>query len=105
MSEWGFITNHGTVLTLVSRQPRLTARQIASHLGITERSVQRIISDLATKGYLRRTREGRSNHYEVDETLSLPESILTDVAVGDLLNVLRSSIKMPGEVRPESPVG
>jgi DNA-binding transcriptional ArsR family regulator len=90
MSTWSFITNHGAVLSLVSRYNQITAREIAAQLGITERSVLRIISDLEAEGYLERTRDGRVNYYEVNHELPLRRPELRDTAVGELLNLLRS---------------
>ena len=52
MSEWSFLTNHGMVLGLVPKQPRITGLQISQQIGITERAVRSIISDLDTAGYI-----------------------------------------------------
>ena len=90
MASWSFITNHGAVLNLVSKYGQITTREIASQLGITERSVLRIISDLEAEGYLERTRDGRVNYYEVNHDLPLRRRELRDTAVGDLLDLLRT---------------
>lgn len=90
MATWSFITNNGVVLALVSHTPKVTVREIALRLGITERAVLRIIADLDRAGYLTRHREGRGNRYEVNKTLPLPELGLGDVVVGDLLKVLKA---------------
>jgi hypothetical protein len=37
MPEWRFLTNHGLVLSYISRHPRITARDLADAIGITER--------------------------------------------------------------------
>ena len=88
MPSWTFITSHGAVLAYIARHGQITAREIASVLGITERSVHRIISDLEAEGYLSRARVGRVNHYEVNYQLPLTRFERWDIAVGDLLNVL-----------------
>ena len=88
MPVWTFITNHGAVLALAAQHGQITAREIAQELGITERSVHRIISDLESGGYLERKREGRLNWYEVDHALPLRRKAQVDTAVGDLLKVL-----------------
>jgi DNA-binding Lrp family transcriptional regulator len=90
MPSWSFLANHGAVLILVANQPQITAVQIGAHLGITERPVRRIISELEAAGYLRRRREGRVNRYDVYPSLPLPGPVFRNIAVGDLLNVLRS---------------
>ena len=88
MPTWTFITNHGAVLSLVASNPRITAREIASRLGITEWSVFRVISDLEAGGYLTRYKEGRTNFYEVDHNLPLRRPDVRDVAVGEMLKLL-----------------
>lgn len=102
MSTWSFVTNHGGVLILVAKHPQITAREIAAHLGITERSVLRIISDLEAEGYLKRTRDGRVNSYEVNPDLPLRRPELREVMVGELLNALAFHT-LDEEVAPESP--
>jgi len=91
MSSWTFITNHGAVLALVGQHERITAREIAGKLGITERSVLRIIKDLEAEGYVRRWREGRANHYQVNLEAPLRRHERRDVVVGELLKVLGDS--------------
>jgi CTP-dependent riboflavin kinase len=88
MTTWNFITNYGSVLTLVAKYPQITARQMASQIGVTERTVLRIIADLEEEGYLRRSRNGRGNYYEVDWDLPIRGSEMQDIPVGELLNVL-----------------
>lgn len=88
MSDWTFITNHGAVLALIGQNREITAREIAAQLGITERSVRRIIDDLEIGGYIRKKKEGRTNRYEVDLHLPLRQKTQRDVVVGDLLKVL-----------------
>ncbi len=86
--SWTFITNHGAVLALIAQHGQITARQIGLNLGITERSVHRIISELETEGYLQRTRSGRVNQYEINTEVSLRRAEMRHRAVGDLLKVL-----------------
>ena len=97
MPEWDFITNHGGVLVAVFRQPRITAREISHQLGITERAVLKIVADLDEAGYITRSREGRTNTYKVNQDRPLPGPILKDIAVGDLLNILK-----PGSAETET---
>lgn len=88
MPTWTFITNHGAVLISISRHGMITTREIASELGITERSVIRIIKDLETDGYISKQRVGRSNQYQVNHDATLRKETLRDIAVGDLLRAL-----------------
>lgn len=50
MATWTFLTNHAQVLLCIARNHRITAREIASSVGITERAVQRILTDLEQAG-------------------------------------------------------
>jgi hypothetical protein len=85
MSNWRFVTNHLGVLIQVAKHPQITMREIAAHLGTTERSVFQIICDLETGGYLTRVRDGRVNYYTVNADLLLSHPELQDVLVGGLL--------------------
>jgi len=62
---WTFLTNHAHVLLVVRRDPHARLREIADAVGITERAVQLILGDLEGGGYVRRTRVGRRNSYQV----------------------------------------
>ena len=63
---WTFITNHGLVLSYIFQNASHTAREIATHVGVTERTTDKIISDLEAAGYLERTKSVRRNLYSVD---------------------------------------
>lgn len=88
MPEWAFLTNHALVLSYIARHPRITARDLASAVGITERSIRKIIADLLAAGYISKRREGRRNRYRVNPTLSLRHPSHGETAVGDLLRAL-----------------
>ena len=96
MSTWTFVTNHGSVLALVAEHGEITAWDIAVRLGITERSVRRIIDDLEKESYIRKRRIGRSNRYTVRRDQPLRQPGQRDTVVGELLNVL-----MPSETDDE----
>ena len=89
MKEWAFVTNHGLVLSYVAEHHRITSREIASALGITERRVQRIIADLEQAGYIAKTRSGRHNTYVVNPDLPLRHPTQRDRAVKELLAMLK----------------
>jgi hypothetical protein len=100
MSNWRFVTNHWNVLIQVAKRPRITMREIAAHLGITERAVFRIICDLETEGYLTRVRDGRVNHYTVNPDLPLSSPELQGVLMGGLLLHLFQPPPDAGEGQP-----
>ena len=65
-------------------------RDVADLVGITERAVQRIVNELSEAGYLRVTKEGRRNIYEVHLELPLRHPIEAHRSVGELLGLLKT---------------
>ena len=96
-SNWTFITNHGLVLAYIFHNPSHTAREISSHVGITERTAHKMISDLEDAGYINRRKSGRRNLYGVDPELPLRHHTKKDILVSNLLAALTSepSVKAP----------
>lgn len=90
-SRWTFITNHGLVLNYIFHNPRSTAREIANHIGVTERTTHKIISDLELAGYIERRKSGRRNLYTVDPSRRLRHHTKQDVLVGELLEALNTT--------------
>ncbi|HEU65931.1 MAG TPA: MarR family transcriptional regulator [Chloroflexi bacterium] len=88
MPGWKFVTNHALVLCQIAQQPRITIREISLTLGITEKAIHKIITDLEAEGYVTKKREGRRLRYRVNPDLCLRDEMLQDKAVGDLLEVL-----------------
>lgn len=86
--RWTFLTNHAHVLLYLYRNEHQRLRDIAIAVGITERMVQRIISELVEVGYLKILKEGRRNRYVVNTRLRLRHPLETHHAVGDLIRAL-----------------
>ena len=86
--RWAFITNHGLVLSYIFHNQRSTAREIANHIGVTERTTHKIISDLEMTGYIERRKNGRWNEYRVDPELPLRHHTKQDILVSELLDAL-----------------
>lgn len=87
-ASWTFLTNHSHVLLCLSAEPELSLRAVALKVGITERSVQRIVGELETAGYLTRSREGRRNRYVITGTLPLRHPLERHTRVGDLIALI-----------------
>ena len=66
LPEWTFLSNHGHILVHLHKSPESRVRDIATAVGITERSALSILSDLEESGYINVTRIGRRNHYRVN---------------------------------------
>ncbi|MER7842543.1 helix-turn-helix domain-containing protein [Kitasatospora sp. NPDC096077] len=86
--QWTFLTNHARVLVQIARDPGIRVRDIATRCLLTERAVQRMISDLEQAGYLTHERRGRTNHYSVIAAKQLRHPADAGPTVAELLAVL-----------------
>lgn len=93
---WTYLSNHAHTILLLWREPDLRVRDIASLIGITERAVIRIIGELEAAGVIRRRREGRRNHYEIDGDSPLRHPLEKHVKLAELLELLKGP---PGGVQ------
>jgi DNA-binding MarR family transcriptional regulator len=91
MAQWTFLSNHAQVLLCVAHDPSSRLRDIGERVGITERAAHRIVDELVQAGYLTRERRGRRSHYTVVEHLSLPDPLVREQRVADLLRLLAPS--------------
>lgn len=87
-SVWTFLSNYAHVLVCIARDPDSTLREIASQVGVTERAVHRIITELEAAGALTREREGRRNHYSINFSTPMRHPLEDDKTIGDLLSAL-----------------
>lgn len=86
--SWTFLTNHAHVLVCIAQNPDMRGREIAQEVGISERAVQGIISDLVEAGYVVRQRTGRRNHYTINADGTLRHPLEDEHTVGELLAML-----------------
>ena len=86
--EWRFVTNHAHVLETLATAPTLRLRDVASIVGVTERTAAHIVDDLERAGYLTKIRDGRRNRYEVHAELPLRHPQHRHRTVGDLIRFL-----------------
>ncbi|MFC1910737.1 winged helix-turn-helix domain-containing protein [Chloroflexota bacterium] len=89
MSEWTFITSHAIVLSIVSKQPLITARELAIKVDATERAIRRIIADLYDEGYINKKRIGRRVRYRINPAMTLRHPSHHHIAITDFLKALR----------------
>jgi DNA-binding MarR family transcriptional regulator len=88
--EWRFVTNHAHVLECIASNPAARLRDIAATVGITERTVAAIVSDLEEAGYLTKTKVGRNNRYEIHDELPLRHPRHRHHTVGELIRFLEA---------------
>jgi predicted ArsR family transcriptional regulator len=99
MPGWKFLTNHALVLCLIAQQPRITAREIAANVGITEKATRNIINDLEADEYITKKREGRRIRYTVDPDMPRRSETQQNKAIGDLLETLGWKRRTPAKKR------
>ena len=87
-SGWTFLSNHTHVLVCVAKEGAIKVRDIAVHVGITERAVMRILSELEAAGVVVREREGRRNRYQIDPNVALRHPLEQHCTIGDILRLL-----------------
>ena len=85
---WTFLSNHAHVLVCLARDPDARLRDVAEQVGITERAVFKIVTELEKGGVITRTREGRRNHYEIDTRVTLRHPVEAERSVGSLLGMV-----------------
>lgn len=84
---WTFLTNHGHVLLSLARDPQLRLRDLADQVGITERSAQKIVTELEAAGYVTKTKIGRRNVYQLDPGAHFRHPLEADHLIGELLSI------------------
>ncbi|MDX2542753.1 helix-turn-helix transcriptional regulator [Streptomyces sp. WI04-05B] len=98
---WTFLTNHSRVLAAIAENPTVRIRDIAARCRLTERAVQKIVSDLETAGYLTHTRQGRSNAYRIETGTILRHPAEEGLSVAELLSLLARHDAEHGDSRHE----
>ena len=88
MASWSFLTNHARTLLCIAHDPGIRLRDIATLVGITERSTHDIVTDLVDAGYVVKDKEGRRNRYRIQEHLPLHDPITQERTIGELLDLL-----------------
>ena len=87
-TTWTFLTNHAQVLLCLAETPDIRLRDVAERVGVTERAIQRIVGDLVEAGYVKSSRVGRRNVYEVDRGHAMRHEAQAGYEVGTLLEAL-----------------
>ena len=88
VTGWTFLTNHGHVLVSLAADPDARLRDVATHVGITERAVQQIVRELETSGYVVKDRVGRRNHYTVVRTGRFRHPLESGTSVGEFIDLV-----------------
>lgn len=87
-ASWTFLTNHAHVLLCLAGDDSLRVRDLALRVGITERAVLKILSELEMGGVLKRERDGRRNRYRIRTNSALRHELEAHCTVGDLIGLV-----------------
>ncbi len=91
MTGWSFLTNHARALLCIARDPGIRLKDIATAVGLTERSAFAIVDDLVDAGYIVKERDGRRNRYEIQPQLPILGVEHEERTIGELLQLLVDS--------------
>ncbi len=86
--HWTFLSTHAQVAVCIARDPGIRLRDVAAYCGITERAVQKIVSDLEAEGFIERIREGRRNRYILHRDRPLRHPLGQHRTLGALLSLI-----------------
>jgi DNA-binding transcriptional regulator LsrR (DeoR family) len=87
---WTFFSNNTHVLICLTQTSQPTTREIAIRVGITERTVQRIVTKLAEASVVKIKKEGRRNRYELDLNQRLRHPLESHKTIGEFLRLINS---------------
>lgn len=79
------------MLVEIARNPAARIRDLSAAAGLTERTVQAIVTDLEAAGYLTRSRTGRRTRYTVNPDSSFRHRSQEGLRVGPFLDLLAGS--------------
>src|SRR5215207_6291428 len=83
--RWALLSKHGMVVVALAMTPNLTSRQLAAHMGLTERTLFTIIRDLVGADILRVKKVGRVNTYIVNDQAAVPNPRFAHLRLHDFL--------------------
>ena len=95
-STWTFLSNHAHVLVCLHRDPEMRVRDLSALVGITERAVQKILSQLEEEGLITRHREGRRNTYSLHLDQPLRHPIESHCSVRHLVDSIDGKVDRNG---------
>ena len=85
--SWTFLSNHSHVMLCIFQNDEIRIRDIAEKVGVTERAVSVIISDLVENKYISIIKKGRRNSYKVNVRGKLRHPLESNISIGQILNL------------------
>ncbi len=91
--HWRVLSTHAHILVILHLQARITMREVAAAVGITERRVAANIADLQAEGLVKVIKRGSRNTYRVRRSASLPLAAHGPKTVGEFLDSVEPLIQ------------
>jgi predicted transcriptional regulator len=85
--HWTLLTNHGRILLMIAQNPEMRIKDLAIAASITERTAQKIVTDLEHSGYVTKQRSGRRNIYTVNRGQPFRHRAESEHEVGELIDI------------------
>lgn len=85
---WSFLSKKSLVLVFLAQAPEIRIRELAAKVGLSSRTVLRVIAELESAGYVTCRRSRRGSSYEVDREATLQGPLLGRLRVADLCRFL-----------------
>lgn len=95
VSGWAFLSKHGYALLCIARDPDSRLLDIAAGVGITERGAHTLVTQLVEGGYVKKTRHGTRNRYEVQRDAPMRHPLVRHQTIGQLLDALGAEVTSP----------
>jgi DNA-binding transcriptional ArsR family regulator len=97
------LSTHGLVVVYLSARPEVTIAELSEAIGLTERYIAKIVSDLRSDGLIKTERHGSRNVYRVCEDASFYHPLLAGLPIGlitaPLERALRNKMKKRAPLR------
>ena len=84
--QWAFFSRHAHVLLALSRKSDMRLSDLSQRVGLTERTVRKIVISLEKSGHLTIEKVGRNNTYLVCRESSLPHQLENRFSYSSLLD-------------------
>ena len=90
-AKWTFFSNYGHIYFLLATNEDIMVREIASRVGLTERSVLAIIQELEETGYITKEKVGRTNRYKIIPNKTLRHPLESNVQLKELIQLIKDA--------------
>ncbi len=84
---WSLLSRHGQALVLLAKNPQLRVVDLASLMGVSERSARLLITSLHRSKVLQVQKAGRNNTYQVDYALELPNALERSISLKTIVDL------------------